>query len=540
MKIYRQAIHLQIIYSIRLIWVVCLFFIVNNANAQFFNQREIFGHGLLIYTNILDVEGEVYTSGMYLSKGINERPRPYLRNINISKEFTFHLPTNSSRHYFVSNMTLEAIRSKLFQAGLYTRPGSPESGVFLRITDLQVNSDTTFFYQDTNQSIYGSSHIKILADSTIAILTNTQDLYTSYANLIRVDKNGAQIWNRRVSHFLVKVFSASALFQKSNSDIVVCGSNIKTRDIIRPEGGATIKDVKVWQVFYEFDTSGNLKKFYQNPIDSAIGTVCLIPTDDSCYISGGQMKDSVNQGYLHTSAYIAKIDSNYQVVWEKKLSVCNGISHFNRIKKLADGNYLGVGEFVNGDSTLSTGNPIWLVYGGLLVKFDEQGNILWDRKYYAVASFHEFNRLYDFIEQEDGSILACGESTNMYTDSTMKQDSVLQMGWLLRVGADGCLSADDCGYTEIIDVKAEKESFQLSIYPNPFADIINIETYEMKDAKKYYAAITDIEGREVFRNILLTSNSSYQVKTSNLSSGIYSVGIMEGSNKLITQKVLKK
>jgi hypothetical protein len=175
-----------------------------------------------------------------------------------------------------------------------------------------------------------------------------------------------------------------------------------------------------------------------------------------------------------------------------------------------------------------------------MVKFDEQGNVIWDRKYYVVASFQEFNRLYDFIEQEDGSILACGESTNMYTDSTMKQDSILQMGWLLRVGADGCLSADDCGYTEIIDVKAEQESFQLSIYPNPFTDIINIETYEMKDAKKYYALITDVEGKEMLRNILLTSNSSYQVSTASLSSGTYFVSIMEGSNNLITQKIIKQ
>jgi hypothetical protein len=89
-------------------------------------------------------------------------------------------------------------------------------------------------------------------------------------------------------------------------------------------------------------------------------------------------------------------------------------------------------------------------------------------------------------------------------------------------------------------VKASTEAFQLSVYPNPFADVVNIETYKMNEAKKYYVSITDIQGKEVIKNRPLTTNSSYQIKTGNLASGQYFVCIMEGSKILITQKIIKE
>jgi hypothetical protein len=70
MKIYKQIIRFRLGIPIKLIWLVCLFFSVNDAEAQFFNKREIFSHQVLIYSNIMNIGEHTYITGIHIPKKI--------------------------------------------------------------------------------------------------------------------------------------------------------------------------------------------------------------------------------------------------------------------------------------------------------------------------------------------------------------------------------------------------------------------------------------------------------------------------------------
>jgi hypothetical protein len=183
------------------------------------------------------------------------------------------------------------------------------------------------------------------------------------------------------------------------------------------------------------------------------------------------------------------------------------------MKKLSDGNFLAIGNDFD-----SLGTPRDGLQAGWLIKFTDQGQILWER-HYASAKYE--NYLLDFVELNNGDILACGQ----VIDGTIR-DSV-QQGWLLHLDRDGCLG-DRCT-TGIQNVTSEQT---IKIYPNPTTHSIHIDG--IADDAEY--GITDIIGQSLLHGNL---NPIHEIDLNPLPSGIYLIDILTDGQH-ISRKIIKQ
>lgn len=509
---------------------------LGESNAQYYNKRIVKDAWATTYNSCVLIGDTLYVSGIYGWKNAIQNQKPLICKYTLSGELVkqFFFIGDTLRDYGPLQSLIYTKEKNLVSVCYGAENGTQQYGVICT-SDASLHLDSVQKLTDTARYSFTFSKIIELSDSSF-ICTGYSGAKTGWGKsvLLKFGKDRSIEWNKYIGIGSKEYYYPTYLTQKSNGRIVL----IAERSIYYPDE-MTPTRISVFQVIYEIDEkTGATLKTSQLSCDSIFGSVNIIPTTDKGFITGNAKADSLTGQYLMHHGYISKLDSNYSIVWDKKIVRSNGASHFNNIKQLNDGNYLAVGECINVDYSLSNSDPLQFIYAGWLVKFNEAGDILWDRKYYGVASYQEFNRLFDFAELPNGDIIACGESTNMYNDDNYTQDSILQMGWLLRIGPDGCLSGTNCGYTSIA-VPQENKTIELSIYPNPAVDKINIETNALDDTENYSFVVTDLTGKAITNPVRLFQHSSYIVNAANYSRGSYIVSVFHHQQLLFSKKIEK-
>jgi hypothetical protein len=104
----------------------------------------------------------------------------------------------------------------------------------------------------------------------------------------------------------------------------------------------------------------------------------------------------------------------------------------------------------------------------------------------------------------------------------------------------GMIYIDDVSLSPCTGIGEQNEQAEIKIYPNPVKDELNVQISPDKDRdqnKKAEIIITDILGKEIYRNEFLTSD--FRILTSNFRSGIYFIEINDGKN-IYRKKFLKE
>ncbi len=114
------------------------------------------------------------------------------------------------------------------------------------------------------------------------------------------------------------------------------------------------------------------------PNDDAIFSVAATP--DGGYVIAGVVDGTIGaDGYGVTAgkAYVAKLDANKTVIWEKKYAAAsNAVARGVAVDK--DGNVIVVGTFF-GDTMLTGMNTVSNTIDGFMVKLNPAGTALWSR-----------------------------------------------------------------------------------------------------------------------------------------------------------------
>ena len=99
--------------------------------------------------------------------------------------------------------------------------------------------------------------------------------------------------------------------------------------------------------------------------------------------------------------------------------------------------------------------------------------------------------------------------------------------------AAGLVGYNDLGVITKVDITTINN---ISIYPNPTKDVLNIDISTTIDVtKELIVKITDVLGKE-----LLFTDYQTQINISHFETGIYFVSIMQGDKTLVTKKVVKQ
>ena len=269
-------------------------------------------------------------------------------------------------------------------------------------------------------------------------------------------------------------------------------------------------------------------------------------------------------------SWLILTDSIGNVSWQKTynhLSPSGGDAGSRVLESINGGLFI-----VGGSHNSLTGNS-----DGYLMKIDSTGDPVWTKKYIPTSGSQSF---WSGSALSDGSVLACGQTTNTSNGSQagwlVKADmngdtiwtrtynpsddidllrnmlvmdngdivmvgfgegdnSTTQDGWILRVDSMGCVVENCTGSVGADDDLSTLHSEKLSIYPNPAINQLNISLNGI-DAKESEVVIHDLMGKEIHRFVSVSDREIIDVST--WARGIYHCSLYSNQRLLQTEKLI--
>ena len=249
----------------------------------------------------------------------------------------------------------------------------------------------------------------------------------------------------------------------------------------------------------EVDNVGNVLSTWEDPSPRTFAPRQMIPKED-----GGLIYASRYLVELGASAqgYVVRQDADQNILWTLRTGDPSLRTDLFNVIETLDGNYVAVGS--NFDSIPE--ESAW-IQTGFLMKFDDEGTVIWEKQYYGTFIGQHENKFYDIVEMADSSLVLCGESTNFSEDFP-------QRGWLVSLDKNGNLDSLIVD-VEVIEVRSE---VALSVYPNPADDHIMLElTNENIERVELYSLTGALVRSEEVRG------SEASISLDGLASGVYSV-----------------
>ena len=339
--------------------------------------------------------------------------------------------------------------------------------------------------ENGQQVIYSSTilpndHIVLLR----ADLLDTQEAITS--TVWEVDSNGETLWETS--------FGSGGINHRPGRVVALTDSTYLVGLEKYSSTGTSIRTQLI-----EIDNVGDVLSTWEDPSPRTFAPRQIIPKDDGGLIYASRYL--VELGSL-AQGYIVRQDADQNILRTLRTGDPSlRTDLFNMIETL-DGNYIAVGS--NFDASLDGGFGIRT---GFLIKFDDEGTVIWERQYYGAFGGSHKNEFYDIVEMADSSLVLCGESTKNSEDFPTR-------GWLVSLDKNGNLDSLIVDI-EVIEVRSE---VALSVYPNPADDHIRLElTNENIERIELYSLTGALVKSEEVRG------SEARMSLDGLAAGVYSV-----------------
>jgi len=252
----------------------------------------------------------------------------------------------------------------------------------------------------------------------------------------------------------------------------------------------------------------------------------LAATPDGGVIACGCVSSEPPEGNDEvTYGYIRKMDSEGNLVWDKtyprKTTAEGGsVRSFAVCRVLDNGNVVaaGWGYAPEADSVISRRAP-WVAI------LDQNGNELMNRPYTSFLGPKTNAELQDIQPTADGGFIAGG------TYYPSQGDTGNQDAFIVKLDERGCEFAD-CQPPLLVQELSDV-SFQLSVWPNPARDVLNIET----DSPMERIAVYNQLGGIVSSYELVVSSKLEQLDVSIFESGLYFL-VVKTAKGVETKKVI--
>lgn len=335
---------------------------------------------------------------------------------------------------------------------------------------------------------------------------NVNDIYDRKLFLMKLDSEGNIIWTH-IHDDYIALWNYSILLTE---DAIVVGGRMFLNNF----------DISIYEGYsrdyiHKFDYNGESiwrTTINAPPHGSQAGVYGLLEGPDNTYIYGtgrslGTLSGSGEQSNTQTAPTIGLINATTgDTISEQSFNVHEVWQQIFNLKKTNDGGYIAVGTHVFYETSYS--GPV-----GFIMKLDENLELEWYR--YYVPSIWEgiakWNNLTDIVENDNGTFTALGMIYTQTGDGPMFGGYV-QDTYLLTVDNFGCL---------IPGCETAVEEFELdidiSIYPNPTKDIININLPQFSD---WEITLLNAQNQVLIQNYTQNTKSE-SLNLSQFTSGVY-------------------
>ena len=501
------------------LYLLLLFVHLSSARAQYFNNKYTLSSPATYANNIIRTDSFIYLSGVVTPDDSIYQGKFYISKFDFSgnlKEYKyFELDSLSS--YQPSSHTLVIHNNSVSLCGGLGVNGT-STAAFAANIDIESLGISLSKYPDTTQMrLFFQSSVILASGSRIYLGAYETSAYHVGYYIIKTDSIGTEQVRRYCP--------LTTLWQEPAKIILLRNGNL----LIGSQKGNYLQGsiCSSYTQLIEIDTLGNQIKYWEDNIDSAAGRcfspsgIVELPNTDriytSSYLDSCEVLTNIFTTWTFQRGYIVRIDTSNNKIWEITLGTSSTATIINQMKQLSDGNFLAVGNVA--DTMLDPTNPF---QAGWIIKFDQHGHVIWQHQYYN--SF-DFNYLYDFVELDNGDIVACGQCV----DHSLPSHS--QQAWLIRIDSNGCVSAGSCT-SAIHDVKNE---MGVIVYPNPASFQFNIDISNAEGTDIIFS-LFDLTGKEMLTRKLSQPNA--RLDCSLFAEGIYFWVVTSGGENQKTGKLI--
>jgi hypothetical protein len=252
----------------------------------------------------------------------------------------------------------------------------------------------------------------------------------------------------------------------------------------------------------------------------------LCRANDGNILVGTVIADSAttSHGGSYLRINIIKLDNEGNVLWDKKYGHVEYGNYLSNIHCMEDGSIICTGSIWTPQT--------WDV--GWILKLNPNGDSLWYRKYYNISGQYSSNYLKDIILASDSGFVACGYVF------PVEPDTGIERAWVLKVDSIGCDTAGCDPTVGIVQLEPKPESNdQIVIYPNPASDRVKIRFSEENDA---YSQEKNVEIYSIFgitvKEVVIPTVSEYSINVQDLPIGIYLLNIRAKGRIIASMKLM--
>jgi len=396
---------------------------------------------------------------------------------------------------------------------------------------LDVNYLPQFFTEDKNNGKEPSTLIQNSDSSYFGLIHVQNDTnFLGAVTLFRLDKHGELLY--RKNYYGISLGSYNTL--RSASMVRYSDTTLIIGCAYRKDYGDNDEKRHHTKLLI-VDTLGNLideHTYWEDTL--ALDCYGLTKTADGGLIYCGRIgrfyPEGAGIGYLRYRGQIVKLNADFTVDWKLIVGDWTASPYIGlrKILQLNETEFVMVG-FMRASNEESDYNQY-----GWLIKFNIDGEIIWERKYLKITHDHlapnyPTHELYDVDITSDGGFVMVGQATNYYEDNGFLYG---QKAWLLKVDKFGCL-VPDCqlfsatGNPLEIDppkdtliVNPPKEEPIIWLYPNPAGT--NLFYYHHQENFQYGTAYIYNTAGEVVQKWEISANDiTYDIDVSQLAAGNY-------------------
>ncbi len=248
--------------------------------------------------------------------------------------------------------------------------------------------------------------------------------------------------------------------------------------------------------------------------------------NDGNYVICGQS----NYASDSTGAYIAKIDPDGIIIWEKNFKGAKQFQDFEDVKQLPNGNIVACGI----NQLTSSGSK----YQGILKALDPtDGSVVWEKQYKYNVVDSTINGFYGLDICADGGIVMSGNLWDVHT----YPDINLAM-WVVKTDCKGNATAwsNTCSQAGIEEFNDEVSPTWFTLYPNPTSSNFSVQCTLPDNSKNNAISIYDAMGKLMqIVPISAFSNAEVEIEASGFAAGVYSIVLSSDKQILQTQKLVR-
>ena len=295
---------------------------------------------------------------------------------------------------------------------------------------------------------------------------------------------------------------------------------------------------------FKLNQEYQIVKEYRDNSDGTLGGSSIIKANDGGYLvfTGKRARDHNNPPphddmFSHTSfkGLVVKLDENLNFQWEKAYTDsadAHGCSFRDAIRT-SDGNIVAVGNYF-GYQTPDCDCKDMLIW---LVKMNENGDVLWQRKYRSLPNYNKWTitKTMQILEEDNGNLRILNE---LGIIEELWKDTISGFFMnIFRTDANGCI-ASDCESIGIGDVEAQL-NIPFQLYPNPASEFISLHFLEQQ-GKSYQITITDMQGRILQNKTCVNDGYDSIISLQGYSTGTYLVHVQQNGKRVGSKIFIKQ